>query len=183
VLIQALDFARQHCTALSRSRACYGNVQAFAEPQSNVVQFKFTSPGDVVPVNDLKTIQQLSSQRLENDVAFKLIKDNSDWLAKQNDKEYSLQIDKYRKEQKMIRSTYRQIETLTKLNGQLDVTALPAETNRWAEDKNKQDRFNQWLKGLQKDIYLDQAVKVMDDMIGQQNLVKAKTAEDPKKAF
>ena len=132
---------------------------------------------------DLKTIQQMSSQRLENDIAFKLIKDNSDWLAKQNDKEYSLQIDKYRKEQKMIRATYRQIDALTKLNGQLDVTALPNEVNRWSEDKNKQDRFNQWLKGLQKDIYLDQAVKVVNDMIGQQNLVKAKTVEDPKKAF
>lgn len=39
---------------------------------------------------DLKTIQQLSSQRLENDVRFKLIKENTDWLAKQNDRTYSL---------------------------------------------------------------------------------------------
>jgi carboxyl-terminal processing protease len=132
---------------------------------------------------DLKAIQQLSSQRLDNDVAFKLIKNNSDWLAKQNDKEYSLQIDKYRKEQKMIRATIRQIDALTKLNSQLDVTSLPSEVNRWAEDKNKQERFNQWLKGLQKDIYLDQAVKVVNDIIGQQNLVKAKAAEEPKKAF
>lgn len=35
-----------------------------------------------------------------------------------------------------------------------------------------------------KDIYLDQALKVMNDMIGQQNLVKSKTTEEPvKKAF
>ena len=51
---------------------------------------------------------------------------------------------------------------------------LPNETNRWADDKNKQERFNQWLKSLQKDIYLDQAVKVVNDMINQQNLVKAR---------
>jgi hypothetical protein len=36
---------------------------------------------------------------------------------------------------------------------------------------------------LQKDIYLDQAVKVVNDMIGQQNLAKAKTGEETKKAF
>ena len=132
---------------------------------------------------DLKTIQKLSNQRLDNDVAFKLIKDNTDWLAKQNDKEYSLQIDKYRKEQKMIRATIKQMETLTKLNDALNVTALSNETNRWAEDKNKQERFNQWLKSLQKDIYLDQAVKVVNDMIGQQNLAKAKTGEETKRAF
>jgi carboxyl-terminal processing protease len=135
------------------------------------------------PGYDLKTIQQMSNQRLDNNPAFKLIKDNTDWLAKQNDKEYSLQIDKYRKEQKMIRATITQMETLTKLNDELSVAPLTNETNRWAEDKNKQERFNQWLKSLQKDIYLDQAVKVVNDMIGQQNLAKAKTAEEPKKAF
>jgi carboxyl-terminal processing protease len=131
---------------------------------------------------DLKTIQQLSQQRLENDVTFKLIKENAEWLASQNDKQYSLQIDKYRKEQKMVRTTMKQVEGLMKLTGELNVSALPAETNRWAEDKVKQERFNTWLKNLQKDIYLDQAVKVMNDMINQQNLVKGKAVEE-KKAF
>lgn len=132
---------------------------------------------------DLKTIQQLSAKRLDNDVRFKLIKENTDWLAKQNDKTYSLQIDKYRKDQKMVRTTFAQIDALTKLKDEINVTALTGEENKWAEDKNKQDRFNQWLKTLRKDIYLDQAVKVINDVIGQQNLVKAKPAEETKKAF
>ena len=62
--------------------------------------------------------------------------------------------------------------------------ALSNENNRWPDDKNKQERFNQWLKSLQKDIYLDQAVKVVNDMIHQQNLAKAKPGtEESKKAF
>ena len=121
---------------------------------------------------------------MENDVTFKLIKESSEWLSKQNDKQYSLQIDKYRKEQKTIRTTIKQLETLMKLKDSLDVSALPKEVNRWDNDKNKKDRFTQWIKSLQKDIYLDQAVKVMNDMIGQQNLAKAKTKEEPaKKGF
>ncbi len=136
------------------------------------------------PGYDLKTIQQLANQRLKNDASFKLIKESSEWLSKQNDKEYSLQIDKYRKEQKSIRSTIKQLESLLKLKDSLDVSALPKEANRWDSDKNKKDRFAQWLKGLQEDIYLDQAVKVMNDMIGQQNLAKAKTKDEPvKKGF
>lgn len=131
----------------------------------------------------LETIKQFSKQRLDNDPTFKLIKESTEWLSKQNDKEYSLQIDKYKAEQAQLRSTIKQLETLLKLKGEINVAALPSETNRWAEDKAKQDRFNQWLKGLQKDIYLDQAVKVMNDMIGQQNLVKGKTEEPAKKAF
>ncbi len=123
---------------------------------------------------------------MENDPAFKLIKENTDWLAKQNDKRYSLEIDKYRKEQKAIRTTFAQNETLIKLKEEkeMNVTALTNEENKYAADQSKQERFNQWLKNLRKDIYLDQAVKVVNDVINQQNLVKAKAGEEPaKKAF
>ena len=136
------------------------------------------------PGYDLKTIQEFSNLRLENDNTFKLIKESSEWLSKQNDKQYSLKLDKYRAELKTIRTTQKQLESLLKLNAELNVAALPNEVNRWADDKNKQERFNQWLKNLQKDIYLDQALKVMSDMISQQNLVKSKETTEPvKKAF
>ncbi len=106
----------------------------------------------------------------------KLIKENTDWLSKQNDKQYSLQFDKYRKEQEMISiALLNKLKLLTKLKDELNVSALPDEANRWANDKDKQERFNQWLKELRTDIYLDQAVKVMDDMISQQNLAKSKS--------
>ena len=131
----------------------------------------------------LQTIKDLSNKRLENDPTFKLIQESTEWLSKQNDKEYSLQIDKYRKEQTQIRSTIKQLEGLLKLKTDLAVTPLTGEANRWPDDKSKQDRFAQWLKSLQKDIYLDQAVKVVNDMIGQQNLAKGKVEEPAKKAF
>ncbi|HYC40215.1 MAG TPA: carboxy terminal-processing peptidase [Chitinophagaceae bacterium] len=135
------------------------------------------------PGFDMRTIQQLANQRLGNNTAFRLIKENTDWLAKQNDKIYPLNLEKYQKDQKMVKATIRQLEALMKLSDQLEVSPLPGEASRWSNDKTKQERFNQWLKGLQKDIYLDQAVKVVNDIIAQQNLVKGKPAEEPKKAF
>lgn len=132
---------------------------------------------------DLKTIQQLSQQRLQNDSAFRLIKKNTEWLAEQNDKKYSLQIDKYRKEQKAIRTTLQQNDGLMRLKEENDVVALPAEVNRYEDDTTRQERFNQWLKNLRKDIYLDQAVKVVNDIIGQHNLAKTREIVEPKKAF
>jgi carboxyl-terminal processing protease len=130
---------------------------------------------------NLKDLQQLSNERLQNNVSFKMIKESTEWLAKQNDKDYSLQIDKYRKERKMISATIKQLENLMKLQDELDVKALTNETNKFANDKNKQDRFNTWLKNLRKDIYLDQAVRVMNDMVNQQNLVLGKQKEEEKK--
>lgn len=132
---------------------------------------------------DLKTIQQLSKQRVDNDSAFKQIRQNAEFLAKQNDKEYSLQFDKYRKEQKLLRATFAQSDSLVKLRVPNDVEPLVGEANKFPNDQGKQDRFNQWIKSLSKDIYLDQAVKVVDDIITQQNLAKSKSGEIPKKAF
>lgn len=144
----------------------------------NKASYKNWNPG-----YDLKTIQQLSNQRLQNDNTFNLIKENSEWLSSQNNRMYSLELEKYKEEQNAIKKTVKQLESLLKLTNELDVKALPKEENRWADDTNKQERFQLWLKSLQKDIYLDQAMKVMNDMISQQNLVKINGKEDPKKAF
>jgi len=96
-----------------------------------------------------------------------------------------LQLDKYRKEQKAIRETVSQTEKLMKLKQEIAVDPLTGEADKWAADKNKQDRFNQWLKNLRQDIYLDQAVKVVNDVINQQNLARGNkpVEEQPKKAF
>lgn len=133
---------------------------------------------------DLKTIQQLSKQRIDSDSTFNIIRRNAKWLADQNeDKQSSLQLDKYRKEQKKLRETFAQNDSLLRLKAETNVAALPSDENKWADDKGKQDRFNAWLRSLRKDIYLDQAVKVMGDIINQQNLAKTKGEEQPKKAF
>ena len=131
---------------------------------------------------ELATIQKLSEARLQSNKAFKLIKENTEWLAKQNDREYPLNFEKYQKEQKAIRTTVRQIEALKKLENEMDVTSLPQDANRFTYDKGKQDRFDQWIKNLRKDIYIDQAAKVTADMVQQKNLVQGKP-DEVKKPF
>jgi carboxyl-terminal processing protease len=136
------------------------------------------------PGYNLETIKQLGNQRIENDPSFKLIKETTEWLSKQNEKPRSINLEKYRQERKTISESAKQLETLLKLKAQIDVQALPKEVNKWGDDKAKQDRFNNWLKDRQKDIYLDQAVKVINDIISQQNIAKGKSTEQPvKKAF
>jgi carboxyl-terminal processing protease len=132
---------------------------------------------------DLKTIQNLSNQRIENNPVFKTIKENTEWLAQQNDKRHPLQIDKYKAEQQKIRVKIKEMESVSKLKEELEVESLKADDGRWSNDKNKQERFQQWLTNLRKDIYLDQAVKVMGDMINQENIAKARLGEGDKKAF
>ncbi|MBD0331218.1 MAG: carboxy terminal-processing peptidase [Chitinophagaceae bacterium] len=128
---------------------------------------------------DLQTIKNLSNTRIANTPAFKLIAESTEWLSKQNDKEYPLKIDKYKQEQQKIRSTVKQMESLLKLNNELNIAFLKEDMQRYTADKDRQERYNIWLKNLSKDIYLDQAVKVIIDIQNQQNLAKGSS----KKAF
>jgi len=134
---------------------------------------------------DLKAIEATANQRINTNPVFQSIKQNSEWIAKQNDKEYSLKLENYRKEQKQVSATIKQNEGLMKLTSDsLNIAFAPQDQDRFPNDKDKQARFNQWLKNLSKDIYLDQTVKVMNEMIVQRNIALGKSpAEQPKKAF
>ena len=122
---------------------------------------------------DMNVIKGMSSERLKNSQAFNLIRSDAEWLSKENDKVFPLNLQKYQEEQKQIKATIKQIETLSKLPGatELNVQALPQDAHKYDGDKDKGDRFQQWLKDKKTDIYLGEAVNVLDDMITQKNLV------------
>ena len=133
---------------------------------------------------DLQTIKNLSNARIASNPIFQEIKKNTELLSKQNDKEYSLQIDKFRKEQQSIRAIAKQIDSLEKLKQPLNISFLPQDASRLNGDKDKADRYNQWLKNLKSDIYLDQAIKVVGDIQNQQNIARgALQKEKEAKAF
>jgi len=133
---------------------------------------------------DLQTIKSLSNARIANNPIFQNIKKNTQWLSEQNDKEYSLQIDKFKKDQQVIRTAARQIDTLEKLKVPMNISFLPQDSARITGDRDKADRYNQWLRSLKSDIYLDQAIKVVGDIQNQRNLAKgAVKKENEVKAF
>ena len=120
---------------------------------------------------DLNPIVKASEERLKNDSAFSIINKDAAWLNDQNDKSHSINIDKYRQEQKKWSGTVKQIETLSKLQNELKIETLPQDAGKYDNDKDKADRYARWLKGLQKDIWLNEAVKVVDDMVASKSLV------------
>ena len=133
---------------------------------------------------DLQTIKNLSNARIANNPIFQGIKKNTQWLSEQNDKEYSLQIDKFKKEQQIIRVAARQVDSLEKLKQPLNISFLPQDSARMSGDKDKAERYNQWLKNLKSDIYLDQAIKVVSDIQSQRNLAKGTPKKETEtKAF
>lgn len=122
---------------------------------------------------DLKTVDATANLRIKNNPTFGLLHSSTEWLAKQNDKEYPLNMTKYQTEQKTIRTTAKQMESLLSLKQPMDVRFLTVDKSRVeGMDKYMADGFNTWLKLLAKDIYLNETVNVINDMVVQERLVK-----------
>ena len=113
-----------------------------------------------------------SQERIKTDPYFNAVKNSTEWLEKVNDKEYSLNIVKYRDEQKKVRTTMKQLEEITKTRKELDVQSLSVDEQKLAGDADKLERRKSWTKNLAKDSYINEAVNVVKDMIHQGTLVK-----------
>ncbi len=123
---------------------------------------------------DLKSIENASAARVTSNSVFNLIKKNSEWLAKQNDKIYSLNLEKFRNEKKQISATNKELDTLIKkLPKELTVNTLTGEENKFASDKDKEERMVAWRKSLKNDIYLNEAINVINDISSAQKTATA----------
>jgi carboxyl-terminal processing protease len=123
---------------------------------------------------DLNQVVRNSQMRVDQNHSFNLIKTNTDWLAEQNDRVYSLNLQKFREEKKKVNATVKQIESLYKLNNELEVESVPGDEEKFATDPDKLTRYKSWKKNLRNDIYLDETINAVNDMIYQQNLAMKK---------
>ena len=120
---------------------------------------------------DVNNIRTSSTDRTNSNIAFSTIAKNAAWLDQQNDKMYPLNLKAYQDEQKMIRATVKQIDSVSKLKSPMAIYSLPQDTLKYAEDKDKGERYKQWVDSRKTDIYLNEAVNVMDDMISLKSVV------------
>lgn len=124
------------------------------------------------PNYDLNAVRAASQERVKNDPYFNAVRNSTEWLEKVNDKEYSLNIAKFRDEQKKVRSTIKQLDEINKTKKELDVQSLAVDEQKLAGDADKLERRKSWTKSLSKDSYINEAVNVVNDMIRQGTMVK-----------
>ncbi|WP_255154847.1 carboxy terminal-processing peptidase [Ferruginibacter sp. HRS2-29] len=108
---------------------------------------------------------------------FGKIRSNMEWLDKNADREYSLNITRYKADQKAVRDVYKQVDELYKLPKPLTVANLVADTMAINKTKEKIERNKDFVKKVSGDIYVDETVKVLNKMIVQTNIAKANGTE------
>jgi carboxyl-terminal processing protease len=120
---------------------------------------------------DVNNIRTSSTERTSGSTAFSIISRDAAWLDKQNDKMYPLNLKAYQEEQKMMRATAKQIDSASKLAVPMVINSLPQDTAKYSEDKDKAERYKQWVDSRKTDIYLKETMNVMDDMISLKAVV------------
>jgi carboxyl-terminal processing protease len=121
-------------------------------------------------------IEKKAEERINNNPTFNHIKSNTDWLNKNIDREYYLNIDAYKKEQNQIRSTVKQDDSLVHLKQAIDIQPLAVDKDKFFNnaDKAKGDRYQQWLKNAQSDVYINETVNIVKDVMSMQKSSMAK---------
>lgn len=119
---------------------------------------------------DLVALQQKSSERLTTNNVFKQIKDNTNVLADNRKTARSLEIQKYKAQQKEVRDISTKVRNLTQLKEDLSVANLSSDLEAINSDSLKKDRNDFWVKYLKKDVYLGETLNIMNDVIQQKGM-------------
>ena len=106
-----------------------------------------------------------SKKRLQNNPQMKLIDENAKWLDERNKENvYSLQIDKFKQEQKALEETNKKYKAIADYTNSLQFKALPYEQELMQKDETLKEKRIRWYESLSKDIYVEEAIHVLDDL-------------------
>lgn len=116
------------------------------------------------PVNVSK-LAALSSERVKNNETFQLIKENARTIKKQEtDKTYSLNENKYKTEQEEANKTAERMKELEEKATKLTIVNPKEDMPRINLDSTTIAKNEEWIKALEKDIYLSETVNILNDM-------------------
>lgn len=113
------------------------------------------------------------NQKLKTDTTFNMIQSGVLLLSKNSDAPVNLQIDKYKASQKQLRATSTQINNLIKLKDSMNISVLKLDYDKFYNNpyKPKNDFYQDWLKRIKIDLYINETINVVSNMISAQNPV------------
>jgi carboxyl-terminal processing protease len=126
----------------------------------------------ISPGYDMDYVKKTSATRVAANPTFNAIKESSSLMETASQRVYSLQLIKYREEQKSLRESFKKIEEMNKTTKVMEVKMLELDEKKLSADNDKLERRKQWIGNLSKDIYINETCQVISDMIRQVVLVK-----------
>ena len=114
-----------------------------------------------------------SNARISKNEQLKLIDENAKWIKRIRDKEeYSLKYDTYKAALKLNEDEAKQFEKLSDYKTNLTFKSLPYENELMVGDSILTQKRDRWHKALSKDVYIEEALSLLNDMKVPQDIKK-----------
>jgi len=95
----------------------------------------------------------------------KLIDANAKWVKKIRDREiYSLNYTEYKKEMELNEEEAKRFSKLSEYKTNLTFSSLPYELKMMEEDSVLKEKRKRWHLALAKDVYIEEALNVINDL-------------------
>jgi len=115
--------------------------------------------------NNFTSIITSSKNRMATNAQFKLMDESAKWLSdKKDENTFSLNIDKFKAEQAKSEAMAKKFKPLNEYTNTLKFDALNVEKESFKKDPALAEKKKIWYESLSKDIYVEEAINVLDDM-------------------
>ena len=146
----------------------YSYIDLGERDQSNPLGWDKISPADYKIwdgyIDYDKTISD-SKKRMAENPQIKLIEENAKWLkSEQDETEISLNYNTYKEEKEKDKEQSDFYKKLTDYDSKLTFQSLGYEQELFTQDSVLRDKRNRWHKNLAKDVYVEEAVNVLEDL-------------------
>lgn len=161
----------------------YSYIDLGEKDQSNPLPWDKISPAVYKPwdgyIDYDKTIAN-SNKRMADNPQIKLIEENAKWLkAEQDETEISLNYATYKEEKEKDKEQSSFFKKLSDYDSKLTFESLRYEQELFTKDSVLREKRNRWHKNLAKDVYVEEAVNVLEDL-KMNNLKNMKLASSVK---
>ena len=122
-----------------------------------------------------------SKKRIAQNLQFQLIEDNAKWIdSRSEENTYSLNIDKFKMAQNVIEEKAKKYKPIIDYKNTLKFTSLPYEITEMNKDVVLKEKRDRWHESLSKDIYVEEALNVLDDLQSKSIVKKSLPAKTKK---
>ncbi|AOW08379.1 carboxy terminal-processing peptidase [Flavobacterium gilvum] len=123
-----------------------------------------------------------SKKRIENNIQFKLIEENAKWIdSRSKENTYSLNLNKFKVAQNQIEQTAKKYKPIVDYKNNLKFTSLPYEMEGFVKDPVLKEKRDRWHESLAKDIYVEEALNILEDLQSKSIAKTGIVAGDKKK--
>ncbi len=106
-----------------------------------------------------------SNRAVASSKVFGSIRSQVNWIEKNNEKLYPLQLNKYREQQRQLKAAYKNLDTLAKLRPEMQVANTAADQKELSGDSSKVEKNRQFVDRINSDIVIHESLQVINRLI------------------